>query len=134
MDLQIFETDREKDVGGVWQTIEFRGQSGEFKIARRGNDRFNRIYARLIAEKQFQDDNSDAAIDFREDCVIRAMADAILLDTGDEITNKGQPIKYSPELGYQILKAYPELRNQVALLADDFEQYATLKLETEIKN
>lgn len=134
MDLEIFGTDQAKEVGGVWQDITFRGQTGSFLIARRGNEKFNRAYAKLEAKRNFSNPLSDDALAYREDCVIRAMSETILLDTGDEITNKGEPVKYTPELGYQILKAYPELRNQVALAADDFEQYASVRLETEIKN
>ena len=131
MDLSIFKTNPEIETGGVWTDIEFRGQTGRFKIARAGNPKFTRIFTKLKNARHFVDEESESAVEHQADCINKAMAEAILIDTGDEITNNGEPVKYTPELGYQLLSdpAYTELKNQISFAAGDFEQYAVVKLE-----
>lgn len=130
MDLNVFKTDPEADVGGVWVDIEFRGQTGRFKVARAGNPKFTRIFTKLRNSRLFQNEESDEAQKHHDESINRAMAEAILIDTGDEITNNGEPVKYTPELGYELFSnpEYTELKNQIAVAAGDFEQYAIVKL------
>ncbi len=134
MDLSIFATDRDKELNGCWMEVEFRGQTGKFKIARAGNDKFHRIFAKLKSQKLFKKDQEEEERVYVDDCMTRAMAEAMLMDTGTEITNNGEPVIYTPEIGYQILMAYPELRNQISILASNFEEFAANKLEESTKN
>lgn len=130
MDLEIFKTD-ESAVEGTWVDIEFRGQIGKFRIARAGNPEFNRVYRQLRNAKRFSDNSSDEAELFNDDCLSKAFAETILLDTGEEITHKGEPVKYTSALGYELLSnpAYVELKNQIIQAAGDFEQFASFKLD-----
>lgn len=136
MDLNVFKADQEKEVNGVWTEIEFRGQTGMFKIARAGNPKFTRLYTKYKNQKQFVNGESQEALDHEQDCLNRAFAEAILLDTGDEITDNGEPVKYTNELGYRLMSdpALTELKNQIAMKAGDFENYAIIKLEDIAKN
>lgn len=131
MDLTIFETNPDLEVGGVWVDIEFRGQTGRFKVARAGNPKFTRIFTKLKNSRHFVDEDSDGAVEHEKECINRAMAEAILIDTGKEITSDGKKVKYTPELGYELMSnpAYTELKNQISFAAGDFEQYAVVKLE-----
>ena len=131
MDLDIFRVDVEKESEGVWTEITFRGKTGKFKIARAGNAKFNRVYTKLKLARNFADPESEEAIEYQNDCLNRAFAEAILIDTGDEITNKGKKVKYTPELGYTLMTdpGLIELKNQIAQAAGDFEQYAIAKLD-----
>lgn len=136
MDLQSFKTNAGLEVEGSWIEIEFRGQKGKFKIARAGNPKFTRFYTKLKNARRFNDQESEEAKAYEDDCLNRAFAEAILMDTGDEITNGGEPVKYTPELGYQLMSdpGMTELKNQIAIAAGDFEQFAAVKLEDIIKN
>jgi hypothetical protein len=134
MELSIFQTEADKDVNGVWMSIEFRGQVGQFKIARAGNDKFMRIYAKLKNQRVFRKEQEEERVAYEEECLTKAMAEAVLIDTGDEITDQGKPIKYTPEIGFMILSRYPELRNRIAVLASNFEEYATVKVDDIAKN
>lgn len=135
MDLSIFKTDPDKEVQGVWKDIEFRGQTGKFKIARAGNPVFNRIFTRIKNSRTFVDDDSQSAKDHDDEALTHALAEAILMDT-DEIELDGEVIDYTPELGYKILSdpAFSELKNQIAIAAGNFEHYAVVKLEALEKN
>lgn len=136
MDLNSFKTNQKKELNGVWVEIEFRGQKGKFKVARSGNTKFNRLYTRLKNQRTFANSESEEALAHDEDCLNRAMAEAILLDTGDEITNDGEPVKYTPALGYDLFSdpSLVELKNQIAIKAADFETFAAVKLEKIEKN
>jgi hypothetical protein len=136
MDLDAFRANSEKEVNGVWTEIEFRGQKGKFLIARSGNPAFTRLYTKLKNQRVFANPDSQEAIDHDTDCLNRAFAEAILLDTGDEITNNGEPVKYTPELGYQLMTdpELTELKNQLAMKAGDFENYAVKRLDEIAKN
>ncbi len=136
MDLDVFRADSSKEVKGVWTEIEFRGQKGKFLIARAGNPLFTKIYQRYKDSRMFTNPESEEALEWNQECLNRAFAEAILLDTGDEITNQGEPIKYTPELGYQLMSDpnLTELKNQIATKAGDFEMYALVKKEDLIKN
>lgn len=134
MDLSIFEMDKEKELSGTWVEIEFRGQKGQFKIARSGNDKFLRTYMRLKQSKRFKPGQENEEEKFIDECLTRAMAEAILIDTGDEITDGGQPVEYSPDLGFAILMKYPELRNKISVAANDVEAFAARDLEEITKN
>lgn len=136
MDLDIFRTDVEAENNGVWTEITFRGKTGKFKIARAGNPKFNRVYTKLKNAKNFADDDSEEAIEYQQDCLSRAFAEAILIDTGDEITDKGKKVKYTAEIGYILMSdpSLTELKNQIATAAGDFEQYAIAKLADLEKN
>jgi hypothetical protein len=136
MDLDVFRADADKEVNGVWTEIEFRGQTGQFKIARAGNPKFTRIYTKYKNSRTFSNPESQEAQDHDLDCLNRAFAEAILIDTGEEITDKGEPVKYTPELGYMLMTDpnLTELKNQIATKAGDFEMYAVAKLEEITKN
>lgn len=136
LDLDAFRADPDQEVKGVWTEIEFRGQKGRFKIARAGNPKFTRVYQRYKESRMFPNPESEEAEEWNVDCLNRAFAEAILLDTGKEITSGGEPIKYTPELGYKLMcdPELTELKNQVATKAGDFEMYALVKMEDLIKN
>lgn len=135
MDLyEIFATDKDKELNGVWVDIEYRGRKGSFKIARTGNDKFNQVYLFYKNQKRFTNPQSDEAKAFDNDCLTRAMAEAILLDIGADMTDQGEPIKYTPEIGYQILTKYSTLRDRIALEANEIDHFAMVKTENLTKN
>lgn len=134
MDLSIFEMDKEKELSGTWVEIEFRGQKGQFRVARSGNDKFLRTYMRLKQTKRFKPGQDKELEAFTDECLTRAMAEAILIDTGTEITDNGVPIEYTPDLGFAIMMKYPELRNKISIAANDVESFAAHDLEEIVKN
>lgn len=132
MDLNLFKADTEREIQGAWVDITFRGQKFRFKVARSGNPEFTRIFTKYKNSKIFANPDSDESIAHDQECLNRAFSQAILMDWDESMTMNGEPVKYSVEVAYEILKdpAFTELKNQLAVKAGDFDLYAEVQLET----
>jgi hypothetical protein len=116
MKISTFATDLDLEENGVWVDI---GDGGMLLIARLGNPhhqaairRISKPHKALIRNKTINEELSD-------ELLLKAMAEAILLDWKGLEDDKGKTIKYSKGAAYDLLRDLRDFRNLVTELANE---------------
>lgn len=112
---------------GVW--AEYKG--GQFLIAHAGNDKFQRVLARLQRphRRKIQRDELDPVEQKR--ITLAAIAEAILLDWKDVTDADGNEIKYSVKIAVRALTNDPDFRDFVMEFSAEMENFREEELEEE---
>lgn len=129
-ELNSLKTDAEREVEGVWHPLP---GEGEIKVARHGNDRFNKLLRQLAKKHKLTlEAEDDLSFKVSEDLMIEVYAHTVLLDWRN-ITIDGTPTDYTPEIGMQALRV-KDFRERVEQLARDAESYRVKNEAAIVKN
>jgi len=118
MDLNIYKTDRKKEVDGVWQKI----GDADIKVARANNPKYKTAlnkYLRKYVPPGAKTEDSEV---FIEKATIEAMAESILVDWKN-IAIDGEILEPSKENAVRILTEFPDFREIVSSFAIDRNCY-----------
>lgn len=128
MKISRFATDLGLEEEGVWVDI---GEGAQLKVARVGNPRYrsrvrelSKPYKRQIRADILPEDMSD-------EIVLRAFSETILLDWKGIEDDNGEPIPYSHENAYELLKGLRDFRTLVADVAQEQETFRRVEAEEE---
>lgn len=123
MDLGQFVNDTETMKNGVW--VPFMDDA-EILIAKFNNPNYQAfIQGNRVSESAIEGDGvSDELVDL----MCRAMAETVLLGWKN-FTIKGEPVEYSPERAYRILKEFDGVRNMVIGLSSQQKHFADEEFE-----
>ena len=112
---------------GVWAPYE----GSEFKIAHSSNVRFLRTKQRLEQphRRKIEAGNFDPAEQRR--LLVKAMAEAILLDWKGVANSEGQPVEYSTKLAEQALTNDDQFRDFVMEFSINSQNFREAELEHE---
>lgn len=131
MKISRFATDLDLEESGVWIDI---GDGAQLKIARVGNPNYQKVIRRLRAPYRAQIRNKTLHEDLQDDLVIKAFAEAILLDWKGLEDDNGKAIKYSQENAYQLMKDLKDFRALVGEIALEGEAFRRAEEEAEGKS
>ena len=129
-----FETDRDAEVGGQW----VRGirEGMDVRVARWGNERYRKMFNRLIKPVRQQFDRGLLSEDSITEITTQCMAEAILLDwEGSAFVGRdGEPLKYSRDAALKLLTDLPDFRDEVIALSRESETFRLMDREESAGN
>lgn len=125
MDIRSFKTDATREKEGVWQSL---GEGGEVLIARWNNPRCSRLFSKLIKPFRRQIDAGTMDPKKSEEILARVMAETILLDWRG-FFDGNDPLEYSTETAFELLKDVHDFRELIKSLSEDAEAYRERELE-----
>lgn len=131
MDLRKkFATDPELELNGVWVEL---GQGARAKLARTGNDKYNKRMDALMRphRRQLRIGQMDDGV--FDQILIRVIAETVLLDW-ENIEDGGTPVPYSKENAIKYLTDFKDFRNMIAEIANEMETFRAVEVEESAKN
>lgn len=129
-ELNKLATDRTKETEGVWEDI---GGDASLLVARIGNEKYKEGYKRLPKGTRRMIENQTIPDDQADDIICGLFARTILLDWKN-LSEGGKDIPYSEENAKQMMLKYPEFRELVSDLANDFQRFHEESVEGDVKN
>ena len=129
-DLSTFKTNEEKEVEGVWETLD---TGCEVKVARWGNARMNEYYQRFPRVVRQRIDSGQVSDDRSAEILAEVMANTILLDWKG-MADEGKPLKYSADNAQMALFKYKDFRVVVTEIAQDFKLFHDESVEDTVGN
>jgi hypothetical protein len=116
----LYNVNKEAVTDGVWIDI---ADGIKWKIAKKDNINFRNAVLKIIKNKgytQYQVSNGKIPSDAWVDVGILATAETILLDWEGVIdTETGKPVKYTPQIGYDLMKENEGFLEDVQQLSAD---------------
>lgn len=130
-DVAALITDETKEVEGVWKSL---SSKASVKVARWGNDNFNRMMRRKYkANRAVMEAEDDVSEKVSVDILIEVMASTVLMDVKG-LGFKGKLIeKYTPEIGMELLRV-KDFREKIKGFSEDVDSYLAAKEEEAVKN
>ena len=127
-----YETNTSAETGGVW--VDF-GDGVELRIAAFGNPRHQEVLEELRAPHQ-------AALSAKkrlppavaDDITVKSLAAAILVDWRGVTDKAGKALSYSTGNAETLLRDLPRLRDEVAQVALEWQNYRVAVLEDDLGN
>lgn len=116
MKISSFATDLDLEENGVWVDI---GDGGSLLIARLGNPRYTKAVREISKPHKALIRNKTISEDLSDELLLKAMAQAILLDWKGIEDDKGKEIKYSKDAAFQLLKDLRDFRNLVTEICQE---------------
>lgn len=109
--------DREQD--GVWVTF----RDSEFLIAHINNNKFQKLYTRLLLPHRKAVDKKNLDPEIQLDIMAKAMSKHLLLDWKNVVNSKGEPVTYTVEIADRVLRDNTEFRDFVLEVAQDIANF-----------
>lgn len=104
-------------------------------IAREGNERYRNALGNLLVAYREEFSSGDLEDDVLTEMTAKAMAEGILVNwEGVKDEDTGEEVPYSPEMAYELLTKFPELREQVLMVSRNNERYLNKHKEQSVKN
>ncbi len=127
----IFATSQTAGESGKWfefsPTISFKLRRLKSKFSRRARERLEQPYKRMMK-------NGELPQDLQEELVDKQIAEAIIVDWKGITDTKGQPMPYSKEAAMKLIKALPDLRDEIAGLSMRMDSFRDEETEEIVKN
>jgi hypothetical protein len=117
---KLYNTNKQLVTDGVWVDI---ADGIKYKIAKKDNINFRNAVLRLVKSSgftQYQISNGKIPTESWVDIGIKATAETVLLDWEgvlDEST--GKPVKYTPQIGYDLMKENEGFLEDIQQLSAD---------------
>lgn len=127
---KIFGVDKNKEVDGVWENIT---EDIRIKIARIGNPRYQKAIQKYMRPHRRTIRRGTVDDSIIEQCVIKAMADTVLLGW-EGVEEDGKALVYSRDEAERLLTDYREFREQVSEIASELEAFRAEEDEEAEKN
>lgn len=119
-ELESLETDPQKELEGVWFDM---GKGARVKVARHGNKKYTAMLRRLAKQNRVTlEAEDDVSFELSETMTIEVYAHTILLDW-EGIKIGGEFVKYTPELGVEVLTKLKDFRERIQGFAQTVESY-----------
>ncbi len=119
MDLTVFKTDSDLETGGVWVDLD---DVSKIKVARSDNKNFTNKLTKLMTPYKNAIRSNTLSEDIADKIMLKCMSETILVDW-EGITEEGEPLEYTPDNAYRILKSYKDFRNLVSSISEDLTNY-----------
>lgn len=118
-DIEDLITSKDLEDNGVWKPI---GHGAEIKVARIGNDAYLKMMRHGYKdERAVIDQEDDFSAEVQEKLLKKVYAHTILKDIRG-ITRKGVELKYTPELGLELLEIR-DFREKVKAYAEEMQTF-----------
>lgn len=124
-----FNTDSNKETDGVWENI----KGAWFKIARAGNDNWDREYKRIPRRKRQQLENEELSDQESDELICSILAKTILVDW-QGVADAGKEIPYSVENAKKLLMKYPDFRAAIMECARDQKRFLDDTVSADVGN
>jgi len=124
MDLGQFVNDTDSMLNGVW--VDF--MDGRILIAKFGNPNYQAFIQGNRVPEAAVDFEGGKASDELVDLMCRGMAETVLLGW-EGFTIRGEPVEYSTETAYRVLKQFDGFRNQVIAQSSQQAHFANEEFE-----
>ncbi len=125
-----FAMDETGEVEGIWEDL---GDGATILIARAGNPNYIRAYQKISRGIRNQIDNGSLQEERTKVIAAKIIAVHVILDWKG-LYNEGKVVKYSPETAEKMLLRYPDFREMVWDLANDFARFRKDALVDDAKN
>lgn len=122
--MKITPVDDSKAVEGTW--TQYRGV--QLKIARAGNEKFQKIFANLTRPYKRQIDKGTLDNDTMRNCICEALGRTILVDW-KPFEVDGKTVKYTPENAVSLMEDDPDCREFVQEFANEVDNYLNEEAE-----
>lgn len=132
MDVRELVGDRKKSVEGVWSVFE-GGYDFEVKIARLGNDKYEKYLAKLLKPFTVKRRNRELESSVLKEITRKAMAKYIWIDWKNLTNGDGKAIPYSEEKALEYLSD-PFIYDRIDELTNSREIYLQDIKESSVKN
>ncbi len=132
-DIREFETDKVKELEGVWVYFDLEETQG-LLIARAFNENFMKVFRKL--PRGFQIRAKMQTLDKKSDLKVwhKLLSETILLDW-KKISHEGKPLgKYTPEAGAEYMNKYKGFTNFAWEMANEEALYHEEQAEEDEKN
>lgn len=128
---KAFNVDKQAEVEGRW--FDYTDGS-KLRIARKGNRNYTKLLRQLGKKnKAYFAGKDDAAHDKADDMLREVAAHTILLDWKN-VEMGGQLVKYTPEVGLQVFKQYPDFFERVMEFAEEMENFLVEEEQAAVGN
>lgn len=127
---KTYEVDEAKATEGAWEDI---GNDAKLLIARTGNKKYQERFRKIPRTVRQQITSGMLDDTSTDDILCRMLSDTILLGwTG--IAEGGKELAYSKDEAYRMLKTYPDFRELVWNIANDFTRFRAQDDNETVKN
>lgn len=129
-DIKNFATDKDKELEGVWEDL---GQGARVLVARAGNRNFAAGYGAIPSgvRRLLEKDALDPAA--ADATLCKLLAETILLGWEGMLEGEKE-VKYSKEVAAEMLVKYPDFRQFIWDLANDFQRFHDEAKNETLKN
>ena len=127
-----YQTDPAAEVDGVW--VRDLAPGVHVKVARHNNAKHKAVSVRLARPYRAQIDRETLSEEVAEDLVIRAMAEAIVIDWEGMTDEDGNILEPTVANKVKILTDLPDLRADIAQAARTQDLYRAESIEEALKN
>lgn len=130
---KLFGTNKKAETEGIW--IDY-AEGISMKIARMGgsNTEYGNYLAAQLKPYKFQMEKGTLPDSKAREILIDVVARYVLKDWKGVTDSKGKEIEFSAEKAKEVLAEYPELLNDLRIVAEDHRQFAAETLEETAKN
>lgn len=131
MDIKkTFGTNRDLELEGVWEPI---NEEASVKIARIGNDRYTKLFQKLMRPYRKQVRRGTMPDKKAEEIYNQVIAETVLLDWKG-LTEDDKPLEYSVENAIRLLTEYKDFKDLVVDAAEAMETFQKEEIEESEKN